>query len=164
MNSKVNKKSKEKKVSRLSTATNQESPGDVIDKYTGIDTRIAALQSYGCERARYAKNFKKWISETRTTKQQFVKHLEKAMSNENEKTHINYDGEAVDLVIDDLCIYFDTMHFEDYVGDQLQYGPDPASEGEWVDAKEHLLNEWKRHAEDFIMNNLHRAEIDNSEL
>lgn len=141
----------------------QENSGDVIDKLTGIDTRIGALQSYKSERAHYAKNFKKWIGKTRTTKQLFEQSVNRALSGIYSDPRIEYN-DALELVIDGVSIWFDSMHFEEYVGDQLVFGPDPSDPGEWIDARDYLLEHWKGHARDFIMNNLHRAEIDDSEL
>lgn len=160
---KIKQKSTKNKVSRLSTATQQELAGDVIDNLTGIDTRIAALQTYGCERAHYSKNFKKWIGATRTPKRQFEDLVETALGEGSNNPRIEYlDG--LELVIDGISIWFDSDHFEEYVGDQKVYGADPASEGKWIDAADYLEQNWEGHAHEFIMNNLHRAEIDNSEL
>ncbi len=161
--SEVKQKSNKNKVSRLSTATQQESPGDTIDKLTGIDTRIAALQSYGSERTRYSRNFKMWIAGTRTTKQQFEKLVTKAIEGESENPRIEYLN-GLELVIDGVSIWFDEDHFKDYVEVQQVFGSDPADEGEWQTPEEILQERWDHYAEAFIRSNLHRAEIDESEL
>lgn len=163
MNSEVKQKQPKKKVSRLSTATQQELSGDVIDNLTGVDTRIAAILSYGTERARYAKNFKTWVGETRTTKQQFEHLLQIALGGGSNNPRIEYlDG--LELVIDGISIWFDSDHFKEYVGDQKVFGADLSDLGDWIDGADYLEQHWEGHAHEFIMNNLHRAEIDNSEL
>ena len=151
------------KASRLSTATNQELAGDVIDNLTGVDTRIAAILSYGQERSKYAKNFKTWIGETRTTRQQFEKLVTKAIEGKSDNPRIEYQN-GLELVIDGVSIWFDEDHFKDYVEVQQVFGSDPADDGEWQTPEEILQERWDHYAEAFIRNNLHRAEIDNSEL
>ena len=154
------------KVSRLSTATQQESPDKVFDKFLAIQEGRKALDTYKDEHGRLphlALEFQQWVIQTRTTRQQFEKLVTKAIEGKSDNPRIEYKN-GLDLVIDDVSIWFDSDCFKDYVEVQQVFGSDPADEGEWQTPEEILQERWDHYAEAFIRSNLHRAEIDESEL
>jgi homoserine trans-succinylase len=136
----------------------------------GIEADLFGIyDTYGVQHHNYADNFKKWIALTKTRKAQFEQLVEEATTDYNilrnskgQANYITYDQDALELQLNTGTIYFDSRHFEDYIG--AQEIPSNAFEYLLISAREYLQNNWEDHAKEFIINNLQYAEIEDCEL
>ena len=138
---------------------------EIEDKW---DEGIKCLRSFGMVHRHFTWNFQQFIKSAKITKQDFEQIIDLALQNED-----GHDLDYSDLLI--LSVYVETQtidiwwsdfFFERYVGAQDWALDNSFGAGQTitVTAGEHLKENWKDEVKGFIMDNLHRAHIDNEEI
>lgn len=126
---------------------------------------------FGIHAAQMSTKFKKWVLSIGMTKSKFKAFIIYALKEEDNKL-INFDGETLCLKVPFLqgnyhMIWFEAYHFESYIGSQYIDINDlietPGGGVILLTPEEYLQSHWKKEVLDFIMNNLHRAEVEVSD-
>ena len=123
-----------------------------------------SLESFGVSRTQLPMNFITWVEATNTTREQFNQTVSDAIDRKSTAASIEYNSEGLSLEVNGITIWFDRFHFEQWIGNPLVHGADPACLGAWEDPGEYLDNHWREHAYTFVTTCLQYAEIMDEEL